>query len=164
MGESPIQCQTGLISTRERGGDVGVQFPNRLRERKIILLCFTGNELPTELLQTLLKMSPTADEELKLRLYAGEISHLGPAERFLKALVDIPFAFKRLDALLFMSSLEEEISNVKKDFATIEAKGPHPPEQAVAGVTAAFAKALLRGSSHTASSSAYNGSCRPSQQ
>ncbi|CAA6668764.1 unnamed protein product [Spirodela intermedia] len=80
-----------------------------------------GNELPTELLQTLIKMAPTTDEELKLRLYAGEISCLGPAERFLKALVDIPFAFKRLDAMLFMGSLQEEISSIKNDFQTIEA-------------------------------------------
>ncbi|KAJ6293198.1 hypothetical protein OIU78_025226 [Salix suchowensis] len=52
-----------------------------------------GNELPVELLQNLLRMAPTEDEELKLRLYSGEIAQLGPAERFLKALVDIPFAF-----------------------------------------------------------------------
>uniref|UniRef100_A0A1D1Y9M7 Formin-like protein n=1 Tax=Anthurium amnicola TaxID=1678845 RepID=A0A1D1Y9M7_9ARAE len=80
-----------------------------------------GNELPTELLQTLLKMSPTTDEELKLHLYSGDISQLGPAERFLKTLVDIPFAFKRLDALLFMISLEEDASNIKDDLATVEA-------------------------------------------
>ncbi|KAK6934382.1 Formin, FH2 domain [Dillenia turbinata] len=80
-----------------------------------------GNELPLELLQTLLKMVPTSDEELKLRLFSGELSQLGPAERFLKVLVDIPFAFKRLDALLFMSSLQEEVAIVKESFTTLEA-------------------------------------------
>ncbi|KAH0902797.1 hypothetical protein HID58_042300 [Brassica napus] len=55
-----------------------------------------GNELPVELLQTLLKMAPTSEEELKLRLYSGDLHLLGPAERFLKILVDIPFAFKLL--------------------------------------------------------------------
>ncbi|KAH0721919.1 hypothetical protein KY289_004963 [Solanum tuberosum] len=80
-----------------------------------------GNELPSELLQTLLKMAPTADEELKLRLYNGDLSRLGPAERFLKVLVDIPFAFKRLESLLFMCSLEEEASMAKESFATLEA-------------------------------------------
>ncbi|KAI8005634.1 Formin-like protein 5 [Camellia lanceoleosa] len=43
-----------------------------------------GNELPAELVQTLLKMAPTTEEELKLRLYSDDLSHLGPAERFLK--------------------------------------------------------------------------------
>ncbi|KAK3021986.1 hypothetical protein RJ639_045681 [Escallonia herrerae] len=79
-----------------------------------------GNELPMELLQTLLKMAPTSEEELKLRLYSGEISRLGPAERFLKVLVDIPFAFKRLDSLLFMCSLQEEVSVIKESLATLE--------------------------------------------
>ncbi|KAG9454255.1 hypothetical protein H6P81_007159 [Aristolochia fimbriata] len=79
-----------------------------------------GNELPIELLQAFLKMAPTPDEELKLRLYIGEVSQLLPAERFLKAVVDIPFAFKRMDALLYMTTLEEEVSGTKDAFATLE--------------------------------------------
>ncbi|XVE80281.1 hypothetical protein DITRI_Ditri14bG0127600 [Diplodiscus trichospermus] len=79
-----------------------------------------GNELPVELLQTLLKMAPTADEELKLRLFSGEISQLGPAERFLKVLVDIPFAFKKMEALLFMCSLPEEVAVTKESFEILE--------------------------------------------
>lgn len=69
----------------------------------------------------LLKMSPTAEEEQKLQLYSGELSQLGPAERFLKALVLIPSAYERIDALLFMGSLQEEVSSIKESFATIEA-------------------------------------------
>ncbi|CAN6869593.1 hypothetical protein Bca4012_044724 [Brassica carinata] len=79
-----------------------------------------GNELPVEFIQTLLKMAPTPEEELKLRLYCGEIAQLGTAERFLKAVVDIPFAFKRLEALLFMCTLYEEIAFVKESFQTLE--------------------------------------------
>ncbi|CAH9063301.1 unnamed protein product [Cuscuta epithymum] len=80
-----------------------------------------GNELPAELLQTLLKMAPTADEELKLRLYNGDPLQLGFAERFLKVLVDIPFAYKRLETLHFMCTLPEDASMVKESFATLEA-------------------------------------------
>lgn len=65
-------------------------------------------------------MAPTTDEELRLRLYNGDLSHLGPAEQFLKVLVDIPFAFQRLDALLFMASLPEEASALKESFSTLE--------------------------------------------
>lgn len=82
----------------------------------------SGNELPVELLQTLLKMAPTSEEELKLRLYTGDVALLGPAERFLKVMVDIPFAFKRLEALLFMCSFTEEVSNTKESFATLEVR------------------------------------------
>ncbi|KDP39038.1 hypothetical protein JCGZ_00795 [Jatropha curcas] len=79
-----------------------------------------GNELPVELLEILLKMPPTAGEELKLRLFNGEISQLGPAERFLKVLVDIPFAYKRLEALLFMCTLQEDVNTTKECFETLE--------------------------------------------
>nr|GEY86525.1 formin-like protein 3 [Tanacetum cinerariifolium] len=79
-----------------------------------------GTELPAELIATLLKMAPTQDEELKLRLYNGDINQLGPSERFLKNLVEIPHAFKRLEALLFMSSVHEDYNMAKESFATLE--------------------------------------------
>ncbi|KAL5988105.1 hypothetical protein ACLOJK_035868 [Asimina triloba] len=79
-----------------------------------------GNELHTELIQTLLKMAPTAEEELKLRLYNGDLSQLGHAERFLKALVEIPFSFKRMETLLFIGSFKDEVSSIKESFATLE--------------------------------------------
>ncbi|KAK1430961.1 hypothetical protein QVD17_14112 [Tagetes erecta] len=80
-----------------------------------------GNELPAELVQTLIKTAPTADEELKLRMYNGDLSHLGTAERFLKILIEIPFAFKRLESLLFMCTFQEDESTIKESFTTLEA-------------------------------------------
>lgn len=80
----------------------------------------SGNELPPELIQTLLKMAPRPEEELKLRLYNGDFSMLGHAERFLKRLVDIPFAFKRLESLYFMCTLQEETSTLKESFTILE--------------------------------------------
>ncbi|KAF5945021.1 hypothetical protein HYC85_015249 [Camellia sinensis] len=58
-----------------------------------------GNELPAELVQTF-----------------GDLSQLGPAERFLKVM----FAFKRLESLLFMSSVQEEFSAIKESFQTLK--------------------------------------------
>ena len=66
-------------------------------------------------------MAPTTDEQLKLRLFTGELSQLGPADQFLKAMVDIPFAFKRMEALLFMSTLKEELNSTIESFAVLEA-------------------------------------------
>lgn len=65
-------------------------------------------------------MAPSSEEELKLRLYSGDLLQLSPADRFLKAMVDIPFAFKRLESLLFMCSLQEEVSSVKESLSSIE--------------------------------------------
>ncbi|CAJ2650446.1 unnamed protein product [Trifolium pratense] len=81
---------------------------------------YEGNELPSEFLQTLLKMAPTSDEELKLRLFSGNLSQLGPADRFLKAMVDIPFAFKRMEVLLFMCTFKEELTTTMESFAVLE--------------------------------------------
>ncbi|KAJ1277990.1 hypothetical protein BS78_04G045700 [Paspalum vaginatum] len=80
-----------------------------------------GNELPRVLLETILRMKPTDEEEQKLRLYKGDFSQLGLAEQVLKELIDIPFAFKRIDTLLFMSSLQEDASNLRDSFHQLEA-------------------------------------------
>ncbi|XP_017255322.1 formin-like protein 5 [Daucus carota subsp. sativus] len=79
-----------------------------------------GNELPAELIETLLKMAPTSQEELKLRLYDEDISKLGPADRFVKTLIEIPFAYQRLEALLFMCSLQNEFGSLKESFKVLE--------------------------------------------
>lgn len=65
-------------------------------------------------------MAPTSEEELKLRLYDGDLHRLGPAERFLKVLVEIPYAFRRLESLLFMCTLQDEESNIKESLETLE--------------------------------------------
>nr|XP_051177475.1 formin-like protein 18 isoform X2 [Lolium perenne] len=79
-----------------------------------------GHELPSDLIQTLIRWIPTSDEELKLRLYNGEMSQLGPAEQFLKTIIEIPYIFQRLEVLLFMASLPEEAASVKQSFETLE--------------------------------------------
>lgn len=83
------------------------------------LLVSTGHELPPELIQNLLRMAPTSDEQLKLRHYVGE---LGPAERFLKELVGVPFAFKRLECLLFMTTFQDDMSTLQESFAVLEVR------------------------------------------
>lgn len=65
-------------------------------------------------------MAPTSDEELKLRLFTGEITQLGPAERFLKVLVDIPFAYQKMETLLFMCSLHDELTATRESFQILE--------------------------------------------
>ncbi|XP_028761626.1 formin-like protein 3 [Neltuma alba] len=79
-----------------------------------------GSEIPAEIIHALLRMTLTADEELKLRLFTGDLNQLGPAERFLKVLVDIPFAFKRLESLMFMTTFTEEVTSLKESFTTLE--------------------------------------------
>ena len=92
--------------------------------RFIIVILIIGNaeSLGADLLETLLKMEPSKEEEMKLKEHREESSpyKLGPPERFLKAVLDIPFAFKRVDAMLYMSTFDSEISDLRKSFETLE--------------------------------------------
>lgn len=84
---------------------------------------YAGNvdNLGTELLESLLKMAPTKEEERKLKEYKDDSPFkLGPAEKFLKAMLDIPFAFKRVDAMLYISNFDSEVEYLKKSFETLE--------------------------------------------
>lgn len=48
------------------------------------------------------------------------LTKLGHAEKFLKAVLDVPFAFKRVDAMLYVANFESEIEYLKKSFETLE--------------------------------------------
>ncbi|GMY32854.1 formin-like protein 1 [Fagus crenata] len=86
------------------------------------LLEGNSDTLGTELLESLLKMAPTKEEERKLKEFKDESpSKLGPAEKFLKALLDIPFAFKRVDAMLYIANFDSEVEYLRRSFETLEA-------------------------------------------
>ncbi|KAK6152791.1 hypothetical protein DH2020_012430 [Rehmannia glutinosa] len=77
--------------------------------------------LGPELFETLVKMAPSKEEEIKLKEYnIDEISKLGPAERFLRAILDIPFAFKRVEAMLYRANFNTEVEYLRKSFKTLE--------------------------------------------
>ncbi|KAI3930199.1 hypothetical protein MKW92_018058 [Papaver armeniacum] len=76
--------------------------------------------LGSELLETLVKMAPTKEEELKLRDYNSDVTRLGSAEQFLKAVLEIPFAFKRVDAMVYRANFETEVKYLTKSFETLE--------------------------------------------
>lgn len=92
----------------------------------------TGNAdtLGSELLESLLKMAPTKEEERKLKdLTEASPFKLGTAETFLKAMLDIPFAFQRVDAMLYVASFELEVEYLNRSFETLEVN------QAISSVT-----------------------------
>ncbi|GAB2231789.1 hypothetical protein Drorol1_Dr00010801 [Drosera rotundifolia] len=76
--------------------------------------------LGADLLETLVKMAPTKEEEIRLKDYKGDVSRLGTSERFLKAILDIPFAFKRVEAMLYRANFDAEVKYLRKSFTTLE--------------------------------------------
>ncbi|KAH8484455.1 hypothetical protein H0E87_028789 [Populus deltoides] len=86
------------------------------------LLEGNSDTLGTELLESLSKMAPTKEEEYKLKDFKDESPFkLGPAEKFLKEVLDVPFAFKRVDAMLYIASFDSEIEYLRRSFETLEA-------------------------------------------
>ncbi|KAL6967898.1 hypothetical protein U1Q18_033707 [Sarracenia purpurea var. burkii] len=82
-----------------------------------------ADALGTELLESLLRMAPTKEEERRLKEYRNDSPFkLGPAERFLKAVLDIPFAFKRVDTMLYVANFGSEVEYLKSSFDTLEAQ------------------------------------------
>ncbi|XP_031129348.1 formin-like protein 1 [Ipomoea triloba] len=82
----------------------------------------TADSLGTELLESLLKMAPTKEEERQLKEFKDESPFkLCPAEKFLRAVLDIPFAFRRVDAMLYIANFDSEVEYLKRSFETLEA-------------------------------------------
>lgn len=85
------------------------------------LLEGNADTLGSELLESLLKMAPTKEEERKLQEFKDESPFkLGPAEKFLKAVLYIPFAFNRVEAMLYIANFDSEIEYLKRSFETLE--------------------------------------------
>ncbi|CAN8286579.1 unnamed protein product [Cochlearia groenlandica] len=89
-----------------------------------------SDTLGPELLECLLKMAPTKEEEDKLEKLKddddgdGDVESpykIGPAEKFLKALLNIPFAFKRIDAMLYIVNFDAETEYLKRSYDNLEA-------------------------------------------
>lgn len=65
-------------------------------------------------------MAPTKEEEAKLSSYKGDIKDLGSTEKFLKAMLNIPFAFIRFEAMLYRETFEDEVVHLRKSFSMLE--------------------------------------------
>ncbi|PSS35752.1 Formin-like protein [Actinidia chinensis var. chinensis] len=86
------------------------------------LLEGSADTVGTELLESLLKMAPTKEEERKLKEFNDQSPFkLGPAEKFLKAVIDVPFAFQRVDAMLYIANFDSEVEYLKRSFETLKA-------------------------------------------
>lgn len=79
-----------------------------------------GAGLCLQQLETLIKMEFTKEEEEKLTSYKGDINELGSAEKLVKAILNIPFAFQRIEAMLYKETFEDEIFHLKKSFSILE--------------------------------------------
>ncbi|KAL6864934.1 hypothetical protein ACP4OV_016085 [Aristida adscensionis] len=86
------------------------------------LLEGNAHGLGVEALRMLTQIVLTNEEELKLKYFKDDsVSKLCPIEAFLKAMLDVPFAFKRVDAMLYIASFYLEVNQLRMSYATLEA-------------------------------------------
>lgn len=71
-------------------------------------------------LEALEKMVLTKEEEAKFSDYKGDINELGSAEKFVKAILNIPFAFPRVESMLYRETFEDEVVHLRNSFSMLE--------------------------------------------
>lgn len=79
-----------------------------------------GRGLGAQQLEALAKMVPTKEEEEKLANFKGDTRELGSAEVLVRAILDIPFAFSRIQVMLYIETFQDEVVHLKKSFAMLE--------------------------------------------
>ncbi|KAF4352557.1 hypothetical protein F8388_012253 [Cannabis sativa] len=80
-----------------------------------------GQELATDTLEKLTKISPTQEEVAKILQFSGNPSRLADAESFLYHILKVvPSAFTRFDAMLFKANYDPEILQFKESLQTLE--------------------------------------------
>ncbi|KAM0011316.1 putative formin, FH2 domain-containing protein [Helianthus debilis subsp. tardiflorus] len=62
-------------------------------------------------------MEPTKEEEAKITSYKGD---LGSAETFIATILRIPYAFQRIQALLYRETFEDEVTHLRTTFSVLE--------------------------------------------
>ncbi|KAK3137786.1 hypothetical protein QOZ80_5BG0457230 [Eleusine coracana subsp. coracana] len=86
------------------------------------LLEGNAHALGVDTLRMLTQIVITNEEELKLKYFKDDsLSKLCPVEAFVKAMLDVPFAFKRVDAMLYIASFYLEVNQLRMSYATLEA-------------------------------------------
>lgn len=80
----------------------------------------SGSGLRLRQLEALVKMVPTQEEEAKLLSYEGDIGELGCTEKFVIAILRIPFAFQRIEAMLYRETFEDEVNHLRNSFSILE--------------------------------------------
>nr|KYP47004.1 Formin-like protein 8 [Cajanus cajan] len=80
-----------------------------------------GQGLSVETLERLTKIAPTQEEEAKIIQFSGNPDQLADAESFLYHILKaVPTAFNRLKAMLFRSSYDCEVLQLKEQLQTLE--------------------------------------------
>ncbi|XP_047323289.1 formin-like protein 11 [Impatiens glandulifera] len=79
-----------------------------------------GEGLCLQQLEVLAKMTLTKEEEEKLSGYKGDVEELGSAEKFVKTMLNVPFAFQRIESMLYRETFDDEVIHLRKSLSMLQ--------------------------------------------
>lgn len=79
-----------------------------------------GDGLSNEILEALVKVKPTDEEKRKFQKFDGDPTLLGPADRFTYAVLGVPNAWLRLEAMLYKAQFKEEFESDMRSLETLK--------------------------------------------
>ncbi|CAK9881392.1 unnamed protein product [Sphagnum jensenii] len=91
-----------------------------LTRREVCEALLEGDGLSIEVLETLVKVAPSDEEKKKFWNYSGNGLDLGPADRFLQGVLEVPNAFSRLNAMLYRAQYQDELHEIQDAIAILE--------------------------------------------
>ncbi|CAL9168850.1 formin-like protein 1 [Musa acuminata AAA Group] len=121
----PSSNQESCILDPKKSQNIAIMLKAlHVSEEEVCEALLEGNadSLGNEVLEALKKMVPSKEEERNLKEHKDDSPYiLGPAESFLKAVLLIPFAFKRVDAMLYIANFDSEVNHLRNLFGTLQA-------------------------------------------
>ncbi|KDP31162.1 hypothetical protein JCGZ_11538 [Jatropha curcas] len=118
---SAASTQIFILDSRKSQNAAIVIKSLAISRKEILDAILEGHGLPIDILEKLVRISPTQEEEAKILQFTGNPSKLADAESFLyHILKTVPSAFFRMDAMLFRSNYDAEILQLKESLQTLE--------------------------------------------
>ncbi|CAN1852681.1 Formin-like protein 8 [Linum perenne] len=111
-----------VILDPRKSQNVAIVLKSIAISRKELLESLTdGRGMEAELLEKLMRIAPTKEEETQILDFTGDPTRLADAESFLYHLLrSIPSAFTRANAMLFKANYASEVAQLKESLQTLE--------------------------------------------
>ncbi|KAK7411517.1 hypothetical protein VNO78_02951 [Psophocarpus tetragonolobus] len=118
---SNAPTQVFILEQRKSQNTAIVLRSLAISRKGILDAVLDGQGLSVETLERLTKIAPTQEEEAKIIQFSGNPDQLADAESFLYYILKVvPTAFNRLKAMLFRSSYDCEVLQLKEQIQTLE--------------------------------------------
>ncbi|XP_028801881.1 formin-like protein 4 [Neltuma alba] len=120
--EVSAQSSTTFILDSRKSQNIAIVLRSLAVSRREILDALDeGQGLNSDIIEKLVRVAPTQEEQSEILDYNGDPARLAVAESFLYDILKaVPSAFKRLNAMLFRFNYDSEVLEIKESLNTLE--------------------------------------------